>query len=182
MQNNGMIQPDSSSRLNEQGLAHRSKPKSTPYQNQANSNAQKRMDNESGEDAFPDPYAFASNHEAVLEERTQLEVENTAAISITWFIKKLQKIQKTNKSLDGSKVYEIDQALMKQLLPISDCNDDLIMATELDYENQRTIKVDAARTRVGEMKGLHSLSVQRKKQVFNLDEVTLRTEKALTFY
>lgn len=52
---------------------------------------------------------------------------------------------------------------MKQLMPFSDCDDDQIMATELDYENQRTIKADAARTRVSELKGLHALSVQRKK-------------------
>lgn len=87
-----------------------------------------------------------------------------------------------NKALDSSLPCEIEAHELKASLPLGDCDDDIIMATELDADSQRTIKVDAARTRVSEMKGLHALSVKKKKQVFNLDEVTLRTEKALTFY
>lgn len=135
-----------------------------------------------GDDALAGNLVFAPNQEATLEERTQLEVENTASISITWFIERMLKIQQSNLSLDRTQSSEFDIADMKQLMPFSDCDDDQIMATELDYENQRTIKADAARTRVSELKGLHALSVQRKKQLFNLDEITLRTEKALTFY
>lgn len=46
-----------------------------------------------GDDALAGNLVFAPNQEATLEERTQLEVENTAAISITWFIERMLKIQ-----------------------------------------------------------------------------------------
>lgn len=140
------------------------------------------MNNDSGDEGFGDQQGFSSNRENQLEERTQLEIDNTQGLSITWFIKKLQKIQKMNKSLDSSDSFEIEPHELIALLPVPDCDDDIIMATELDIDNQRTIKVDSERTRVSEMKGLHGYSVLKKKQVFNLDEATLRTEKTLTFY
>lgn len=87
-----------------------------------------------------------------------------------------------NKTLDSSESFEIEPHELISMLPVQDCDDDIIMATELDIDNQRTIKVDSERTRVSEMKGLHAFSAIKKKQVFNLDEATLRTEKALTFY
>ena len=77
---------------------------------------------------------------------------------------------------------DIDPSELKSLLPIPDCSDDAILATELDIDNQRTIKVDSERTRVSEMKGLHALALNMKRQVFNIEEATLRTERALTYY
>lgn len=107
-----------------------------------------------------------------------------------WFLKRLLKIQKMNGALDASAAQcDIDPAELKSLLPVPDCSDDAIMATDLENDSQRTfkidqrtIKADSERTRVSEMKGLHALAVKKKKQVFNIDEVTLRTEKALTYY
>jgi hypothetical protein len=133
---------------------------------------------------------YTGNRDALLEEKTQIEVENTRGITLMWFLKRLLKIQKMNGALDASAAHgDIDPAELKSLLPVPDCSDDAIMATDLDNDSQRsfkidqrTIKVDSERTRVSEMKGLHALAVKKKKQVFNVDEVTLRTEKALTYY
>lgn len=82
MQNTGgsginMAGPDSGSRIGDQSQSLKSKQNSRTYQNQSNSNVKKRLNNESGDEAFADHQGFSSNRETQLEERTQLEVENT---------------------------------------------------------------------------------------------------------
>ena len=153
-----MVGADANTRMSDQN-----KKGNRTFQNQSN---KKRMNNnnDSADEGFgPDQQGFSSNRENLLEERTQLEIENTQGLSITWFIKKLQKIQKMNKSLDSSDSFEIEPHELISMLPVKDCDDDIIMATELDIDNQRTIKVDSERTRVSEMKGLHGYSVIKKK-------------------
>ena len=81
-----------------------------------------------------------------------------------WFLKRLLKIQKMNGAIDASSVQgDIDPSELMSLLPFLDCSDDGIMATDLDIDNQRTIRVDSERTRVSEMKGLHGLAIKKKK-------------------
>ena len=87
-----------------------------------------------------------------------------------------------NKSLDSSKEFDMDSGLLASLLPIRDCNDDIVMSTELNRSNQKVIKVDSERTRVTELKGLQALSSTKNEHLLDLDQIPFRTEKALTFY